>query len=235
MFPSCDFLPAAAFAELLREYAVLQLAGMHNCRVGTEELSPAKYCPLSFTELCWYSWQRGAIHTFEISLVRGSVPAGCVCPYGMTGMWPGEVFAEMSIHTVCPWDGLAVAPTGHVWAINNSNSWNSYMTSHEWTAKAEGTLMPSQRGRIPGLPWLATGWPWACTPNTWTHLSSLPQHHDKCSQANELAPSAAQGKLGACHAGSPAVEQCGMFVGWKGQGDSALKFGLMVLVTGITY
>lgn len=121
MFPSCDFLPAAAFAELLGEDAGLQLAGMHNCRVGMEELSPAKSCPFSFTEPCWYSWQRGATHTLEISLEKRSVPAGCVCSYGVTGMWPGEVFAEMSIHTVCPWGGLAVARTGHVLAINNSN------------------------------------------------------------------------------------------------------------------
>lgn len=56
--------------QLLREDAGLQLAGMYNCRPGTEGLSPAKFCPFFFTELSWHSWQGGPIHTLEASLER---------------------------------------------------------------------------------------------------------------------------------------------------------------------
>lgn len=72
--------------------------------------------------------------------------------------------------------------------------------------------------------------------STYMDLFFLPSPRlGKCtqSQAAELAPSAAQGKLGVCLWGGPAVNHSGSLGWWEGEGGSTLRFGSMVLATGI--
>lgn len=89
------------------------------------------------------------------------------------------------------------------------------MISPEWTPNAELMLTPSKRERVLGMLWWATGVAMGlCPMYAYAHccldllLSSPPQHPGKCtrSQATELAPSAAQSKLGVCHAGGDRCE-----------------------------
>lgn len=109
------------------------------------------------------------------------------------------------------------------------------MTSRQWTAKAEGTLMPIQRGRFPGLPWLPTGWPWACTPNTSPVYPPFPSSKVNAPSPRLLSwlPVLPRANCVPVMMRGPAVKHSGMFVG-VGVG-SALTFGLMVLAIGIVY